>query len=291
MQERGKKYSLQYIYCNKKFNKHVEYARCSPVGAVHRGGMDGTHFEPYRREGVHPMSKLTVNTFIAGDHDAETRQYHVLQSLKDYQGTFSHNYLYPSLSELIDLCTALESLLESKGNIENHLPQRLTEIDLVNQKLVYEAEHTNTPDFERVVELIEWALPKIRRVIEEGIDIYNLVDDHISIEEIGIMPMYREEGYWFVPNLTCSRLDLYRYEVSLFTAASERFRTLKTRLLDSLEQEGIMRSPEQIKLELVHKYRELPNPATYMCETDLDFPYDHTMLPVARRKLMKHLFS
>ncbi len=237
------------------------------------------------------MQKLTVHTFIAGDHDAETRQYHVLQSLKDYRGTFSQNYLYPALTELIDLCITLESILQSKGDIESHLPQKLTDVDLVNQKLVYETEHAYTPDFARVVDLIEWALPNIKKVVDEGMDIFNFVDEHISIEEVGIMPMYREEGYWFVPNPEYSRLDLYRYEVSLFTAASERFRTLKTRLLDSVDQDGLMQTPEQIKLELVHRYHELPNPATYLCETDLDFPYDRTMLPVAKRKLMKRLFS
>ena len=120
-------------------------------------------------------------------------------------------------------------------------------------------------------------------------DIYNFVEEHISIEEVGIMPMYREEGYWFVPDAKRSRLNLFRYEVSLFTAVDERFRTLKTRLLESLEEDSIKRPPEDIKLELVHRYRELPNPATYMCESDLDFPYDQTMLPVAKRKLMKHL--
>jgi len=235
------------------------------------------------------MRKLTVHTFIAGDYDAETCQYHVLQGLKDYHETFSHNHLYPALSELTDLCAGLESLLRSKEDIENHFPQRLTDIDLVNQRLVYEAEQTNATEFERVVELIEWALPKIRKAAEEGMNIYNFVEEHISIEEVGIMPMYREEGYWFVPEAKRSRLNLFRYEVSLFTAANERFRTLKTRLLESREHDTITRRPEEIKLELVHRYRELPNPATYMCETDLDFPYDQTMLPVAKRKLMKRL--
>jgi len=236
------------------------------------------------------MRRLTVDEFVKGRHDPEARQYHVLQSLKDYYGTFSRNHLYPHLSELIELSRVLEALLVSKDSIESHLPQQLKGVDLVNGKLVYESEAIPQDDFGRVAELIQWALPLIRKLIEEGMHIYNFVEDHIRIEEVGIIPMYREEGYWFVPNLEHSQLDLFHYEVSLFTSANERFRTLKTRLLGSVAHARIMRPLESIKLDLVRKYPELPHPATYNCETDLDFPYDQTMLPIAKRKLMKHLF-
>jgi hypothetical protein len=29
----------------------------------------------------------------------------------------------------------------------------------------------------------------------------------------------------------------------------------------------------------------------YMCETDIDFPYESTILPIAKRKLMAQLYS
>jgi exonuclease V gamma subunit len=48
-------------------------------------------------------------------------------------------------------------------------------------------------------------------------------------------------------------------------------------------------SPQAIKLDLVEERRDLPNPATYFFETQLDFPFEETMLPVAKRKLMRYL--
>jgi hypothetical protein len=48
----------------------------------------------------------------------------------------------------------------------------------------------------------------------------------------------------------------------------------------------IQKSPEVIKLEVMRRYHDLPNPAMYMCETDLDFPYESTVLPIAKRKFM-----
>jgi len=237
------------------------------------------------------MERLTLESFISGTHDAETRQYYVLHALQGYYEEFSHNRLYPSLSDLITLCCALESLLQSKGDIESHLPQQLKEVDLVNRKLVYEPSAQRDADLERAAELILWALPLIKKAIDEGVDIYNFIGEHIAIEEVGIVPMYREEGYCFVPEPRALLIHLLRYEASLFTSAQERFRTLKTRVLESFEQSYIKRPVESIKLELTRKYHDLPNPATYACDTDLDFPYAETILPIAKRKLMQQLFS
>ena len=237
------------------------------------------------------MDRLTLDTFFSGNRDAEARQYHVLHLLKRYYDEFSHNRLYPSLSDLIDLNAALETLLQTKGDIESHLPQHLKEVDLVNRTLVYEPSKERDSNFERATELVRWALPLIKKAIDEGINIYNFTDDHIAIGEVGILPMYKEEGYCFVPDPKESLLHLLRYETSLFTSAQERFRTLKTRLLESVQQAYVKRPPESIKRELTKKYHDLPNPATYACDTDLDFPYAETILPIARRKLMQQVFS
>ena len=237
------------------------------------------------------MTKLGVETFFAPPFDLETKQYSVLQSLKEYYDEFSHNRLYPALSDLIDLCTSLEAVIQKKIDFENHLPHRIKDLDLQNTKLVYEASQGNDGGLQRAVELILWAIPHIKKVVYEGMNIYNFVEEHMTIEEVGIMPMYREEGYWFVPDNQTAALHLLRYEFSLFTSANERFRTLKTHVLESIGQSYIRSAPESLKLGLIEKYQDLPNPATYACETDLDFSYTQTILPIAKRKLMTHVFS
>jgi len=71
--------------------------------------------------------------------DAEAKQYY---------------RLYPSLSYLADLCGVLESLLQTKGDIEGRLPQQLKEIDLVDRKLVYEPLKKSDAHLERAAQLI-----------------------------------------------------------------------------------------------------------------------------------------
>lgn len=236
------------------------------------------------------MRKLGLDTFLTGTNDIESRQYHVLDGLKHCYGEFTHNKLYPSLAELVDLHSALVNIVNGMSDIQGHLPHELKEVDLEQGKLVYE-NFTNDKDLERAADLITWGLPKIEQAIEEGVSIYNFVDEHMHIEQVGIMPMYRDEGYWFVPDPKAALLHLLRYEVSLFSSANERYRQLKTTNLGEIEQKRIVQSPESIKLGLIEKYRDLPNPATYMCETDLDFPYTETILPIGKRKLMARVFS
>lgn len=234
---------------------------------------------------------LELDTFLAGSRDFESRQYLILQGLKEEYESFSHNRLYPGLAHLIDIHRILEGLIQKRGDIQRSLPQELKEVDPEKMQLIYEHGPEADDEVEKAMNLILWAMPYIKKTMDEGMQIYNFVEEHLAILEIGIMPMYRDEGYWFVPDARAHQLHLLRYQISLFASANERYRTLRTRTLESMEQNAVKQPPESIKLMLVQKYQDLPNPATFMCETDIDFPYMETILPVAKRKLMAHLFS
>jgi hypothetical protein len=234
---------------------------------------------------------LRIETFLTSSGDSEKKQYLVLSGLKAYKDEFTRNKLYPSLSELADLYAALQDLTGEREDIQQHVPQELKDVDLQNQQLIFEPVEETDKNLDQILDLVLWAIPLVKKTLEEGMHIYNFVDEHIMIAEVGIVPIYLEEGYWFVPESRAHQLHLFRYEISLYTSANERYRTLKTRALETVEQERISSTPEEIKWMLIRKYRDLPNPATFMCETELDFPYGETILPVAKRKLMARLFS
>jgi len=46
---------------------------------------------------------------------------------------------------------------------------------------------------------------------------------------------------------------------------------------------------ESIKADLIRHRNELPNPAVYAVEIDLTFPYNETLLPIAKRSLVKYI--
>jgi hypothetical protein len=46
---------------------------------------------------------------------------------------------------------------------------------------------------------------------------------------------------------------------------------------------------ESIKGDLIRNKIDLPNPAVYSIETDLKFPLEETLLPIAKRSLVKYI--
>jgi len=235
------------------------------------------------------MEKLTLDSMVQGLGDLERKQYEVLGALKERREHFSHNRLYPWLGELVQLEQELRGLLANRDDMARHIPQRLKDVDAEHLNLVYEPAGTETPEFARVMDLVQWALPLVEAALEEGRGIFDFVEQHIAIDEVGIVPSYREEGYWFVPDLRAGVLYLLRYRMSIFSASNERFRSLKTAVIGSLREGAVRRPAESLKLEILKTHPELPNPATFLCEVDIDFPFAETLLPVAKRKLMARL--
>ena len=58
--------------------------------------------------------------------------------------------------------------------------------------------------------------------------------------------------------------------------------------IDTYEQ-SLVNTPEAIKLSLIRRNQFLPNPAVYYVYTDIAFPLEQTLLPVAKRSLVKYI--
>jgi hypothetical protein len=57
-------------------------------------------------------------------------------------------------------------------------------------------------------------------------------------------------------------------------------------IADALNFDG---EEEIVKVNLVKRYNEKPNIAAYICQSDFDFPFDQTIFPIAKRKLLNYL--
>lgn len=237
------------------------------------------------------MSGLNLELFTSVVHDFEKTQYEILAELGKIREEFSANRIYPHLSELVDFHGTLVEIRRQSEDLKEALPRRITSVDLEEGTVEHEELELDDEEAAQVEDLIDWALPHIREVIEEGTAIYEFVDEHLKLETVGLLPSYVEEGYLFVPERSVEELHVLRYGVSLFTRADQRYRSLRTSLLRSVELDSVEATPEQIKLELIEDEEELPNPATYFFDTPLDFPFDPTILPVAKRKLLRELYA
>jgi hypothetical protein len=235
------------------------------------------------------MARLSVDSFLSAASDVELAQYRILSALKSYSDDFNHNRLYPGLMELIELKSALEDLLEGHTKFLNGLPHTIKKIDLKKAEFEYETIDLSCAPVDHVMHLIQWALEPIRKTVDEGAQIFDFVEDNLNIKEVGLLPLRHDEGYCFVPDNHSALLYVLYFHVTVYESGKDKYRSLTTRTIRSLDLADVHRPPESIKLDLIEEHHEFPNPATYVCETDLDFAYAETILPVAKRKLMIRL--
>ncbi|MCU0424874.1 MAG: hypothetical protein MUF71_04530 [Candidatus Kapabacteria bacterium] len=237
------------------------------------------------------LPALSLGTFIRAVNDTERTRFEVLNGLKTIRSNFHHNKIYPDLSTLVELFEGLQSITQSADNLRAKAHRSVKEVNLEERKVIYDETPISDTDFEQIRDLILWALPLIQDAIEEGKTMFEFVDENLALEVVGILPSYLEEGYIFVPDNATSLLHVLKYEISIFTGANEKYRSLKTSVVKTLRQSPIVKPIQSMKLDLVREFPELPNPATYSFETDLEFPFQETILPVAKRRLLRHLFS
>ena len=235
------------------------------------------------------MEGLRLENFISNDVDLELNQYKVLGGLKAFQLEFNKKRLYPSLTDLINLVNQLQDILRQKSNLEVSFPQKIKKYDLKNKKVIFEKSDKIDINVESLFQLIEWSLPKIKEVIEEGLAIHEFVERNLELKQVGVIPLYKSEGYFLIQDNIDSMLQIHQFECSLLSSEKEKYRALKTKFIKALETALIEKSPESIKIELIKEFGNFPNPATYICNTDLDFPFSETIFPIAKIKLMVKL--
>lgn len=243
------------------------------------------------------MKTLPVNWFIEGRIDAEQKQYVLLDYLQKVKESFRQNKLYPPFGNLIELYNGLVQFRENKDKISGQFPKKIQDMDLQKKILFYETLYADDKLMETVEQIIHWSLPLLRERIEEGRCMYEFVQDNMKIEEVGIVPLYVKEGYFCVPNSESVTLDVFEFGTSIYTGMNPAFsgagvpyRSIYLQYITSFKT-GLGYTPDEIKLKLIHAYPKFPNPLIYYLNTELEIPFQESILPVAKRQLMRKLHS
>ncbi|TNE71533.1 hypothetical protein EP331_09185 [bacterium] len=235
------------------------------------------------------MKRLSLDLFTNIQRDIESRQFHILAALQTAKREFQLNKLYPTLSELLETRRLLNTIIREMGKMKGLLPQSIKTINLDKMEIEFQFSDIPNEHIEQVRNLIEWTLPQLEQVIREGTTIYDFVEEKLSVKSVGIVPTYQNEGYVFIPDIIAQEMALYRFEVSIFKHFDDNYRSLKTRLIKRFQEKGVKKDFQSLKLELIKEHTDLPNPATYAIQTELDFPFDETIKPIVKRMLVQLL--
>jgi hypothetical protein len=233
------------------------------------------------------MKSLSETWFAEGYIDFELKKYTLLAYLQQVNKYFDEQKLYPQLADVIFHYNNLVAFRENKKFLQEHFPKKLTGIQLEKLQFLYEQIVDDNDLMKELEEIINYSTTTIKRTIKSGTDIYEFIEHKLIITPVGLVPLDTNEGYFFLSSGK-KNTKVYHYRLSFFEKHDEKYRSIRTLHIDN-QRRSMSNSYENIKADLIRHRSELPNPAVYAVEIDLSFPYSETLLPIAKRSLVKYI--
>lgn len=234
------------------------------------------------------MEKLSKDWLTQGLIDFEYKKYVLLAYLQTAKRSFGKVELYPFLADLVFHYRNLLAVKENKALIRESFPKELSLEEIRKLELSYRELVTDDAIMSELESIIDFAIPKIKDSLQEGTVIYEYVESNFEIAPIGVTPLYANEGYLFVTQPPERETNVYRYQVSIFEDSKEQLRSLNTQFVESVNKNPV-NTYERIKLDLIKKYKDLPNPAAYLVLSKVKVPFSETLMPIAKRFFVKHI--
>jgi len=234
------------------------------------------------------MEKLKDNWLTEGLIDFEYKKYVLLAYLKKVRESFGRVELYPHLSDLVFHYRNLKSLRENKSLILDSFPKELSLDNLKMLELNYRKIVGDDAVMQEIESILEFALPQVKDSVQEGSSIYDFVESNCELSPVGVVPLYIQEGYLFLTQPPQNETNVYRYQTTVYQNSAEMMRGLETRWVLTTNY-TFSNTYEHMKLELIRQFSDLPNPAAFLVLAKKRFPYTQTLVPVAKRLLVKHL--
>jgi len=234
------------------------------------------------------MKTLSETWFAEGYIDFELKKYTLLAYLQEVGKYFNENKLYPQLGDVIFHYNNLVALRENKKYLQEQFPKKLTGIQLEKLQLLYEQIIDDDGLMQELEDIINYSATKLQKTISSGTEIYEFVEDKLSIFPVGIVPLDNNEGYFFLNEGSYRNTIVYQYRMSIFEKHDEKYRAMRTEFVDEWDR-NFLNTYENIKVELLKHKKAISNPAVYCIETELTFPITETLLPIAKRSLVRYI--
>jgi hypothetical protein len=236
------------------------------------------------------LNSLGLNWFIEGSLDFEHKKYVLLSYLQEINRHFDKSKLYPNFTDLVFHYNNLLAFKQNKTSLQQAFPQRLTKADIEAVKLTYKKIVEDDSSMQEIERIITYALKKMDPAIQIGKEIYDFVESRLNIDPVGLVPLMPYSGYFSLRNGSDKTNWIYEYQLSIFENKDDQYRGINVQFVDTYEQ-SFSNTPESIKLNLINQRRHLPNPAVFYVQSDINFPLEQTLLPVAKRSLVKYIMA
>ncbi len=234
------------------------------------------------------MDKLKDSWLTDGLIDFEYKKYQLLAYFQTVNESFRRMELYPLLSDLVFHYRNLILLKENQTLIRESFPKELSPESFKNMIFNYRRMIEDDLVMKEIESIMEYALPHFKESLEEGSSIYEYVESKCEISPVGLTSLYSDEGYLFVTQPPEKETNVYRYQITFFEQSTEPMRGIHTQFLLTSEY-SFSNTYENLKLDLIRRFVELPNPSVFLVLSKVKFPYVQTLMPVAKRLLVRQI--
>ncbi|MEO6165909.1 MAG: hypothetical protein ABIO46_09905 [Chitinophagales bacterium] len=234
------------------------------------------------------MKQLNTNWLTEGLVDFEYKKYILLAYLQEVSFDFDEKKLYPVLSDLVMHYNNLITIKKNKTYVSNLFPKQISKMDLENFRIEFERLIADEDYMEDVAAIIDFSIPRMQRHLENGKEIYQEVEEDLKIFPVGIVSINPEAGYMMLSKNRSTETGVYSYLITIFENATEKFRGIKTEFIGNYSR-SFSNTFEEIKFQLIKEFKHLPNPAAYVVESKSEYPLNETLLPVAKRSLVRYI--
>jgi hypothetical protein len=236
------------------------------------------------------MKELNKNWLTQGLIDFEYKKYLLLGYMQGVAEEFNSRKLYPIFSDLLFHYKNIISLKQNKSLIYENFPKEISGADFEKLKLMYTEIVKDDQIMQELEEIMEYSIPIFQNHLSTGKDIYEEIEYSMSIAPVGLFSLNHDSGYLFFYVDNIRQAKVYEYEMTIFENADEKYRGIHTHFVETVDK-GLNNTFESIKIYLVKKYKKMANPATYLIDAKVNYPFDEAILPIGKRMLVRYINS
>ncbi|TAF33942.1 MAG: hypothetical protein EAZ57_04395 [Cytophagales bacterium] len=233
---------------------------------------------------------LSSNWLTDGLLDFEYKKYLLLAYFKQVNAHFDALQLYPIFSDVLAHKQQLKTLYEEKSLLKTKFPQQLRGIDGKEKQLQYMPKFEADEASKELEKIIEFALPNFQQAAQQGSLLYETIEKQINLEPLGLLPTYFSEGLLLLSMFKNRCVEIYKYQISIFTQANERYRSLSLQWLERVPK-SLAQTYESLKIDLIRRYQFTASPAAFLAESNMLCPLEEALLPITKRRLMRLVYE
>lgn len=232
---------------------------------------------------------LDISKITSFGSDWEINYYTFLQTINRWKSQLGKNKLYPVYDYSNQLMNKLNEVLNENVESKDWL-DRETRGTFVNDQLVVMGKaHQISYQLEKLIDFVKWGIRVNEELLYETEVIKQFVYDNIDIVPITDTDKYRGKGYILVPDNKLKLYKIYLYELSISWSVNDPVEYLDMELLRSIPFDLVEQSVEKLMDEFIKSNHLIYDPMIYICISDLDFPFNESVLPVVEEKLLESI--